>query len=70
MQHMGEEERILLLDLINEKRAVLLSKATDTRIIPVKARVWEITNSLAASGLGPQIKKIWENMRSRLVNWV
>ncbi|KAK8400995.1 hypothetical protein O3P69_002642 [Scylla paramamosain] len=76
MQHMGEEERILLLDLINERRAVLLSKATDAHIILVKARVWEeITNSLAASDLGPQrtvkqIKKIWENMRSRAKKFV
>ncbi|XP_045123042.1 myb/SANT-like DNA-binding domain-containing protein 3 [Portunus trituberculatus] len=71
LQYMGEEERLLLVDLIRENRAVLLSRATDARSIPLKARTWEkVAKSLAASGLGPQrtvkqAKKIWENMRSR-----
>ena len=73
MQHMGEEERLLLLDLITERREVILSRATDARMIPMKAQAWEdVRNCLAAAGMGPprtvkQIKKIWENMRARLV---
>ncbi|KAK4327632.1 hypothetical protein Pmani_001905 [Petrolisthes manimaculis] len=47
-QNMGEEERLLLLDLINQKKDVILSKATDARMIPAKAQAWEeVTNSLA-----------------------
>ncbi|KAK3871821.1 hypothetical protein Pcinc_023052 [Petrolisthes cinctipes] len=75
-QHMGEEERLLLLDLITQRRDVILSRATDARMIPVKAQAWEqVTNSLASSGMGPtrtvkQVKKIWENMRSRAKKFV
>ncbi|MPD02451.1 hypothetical protein E2C01_098035 [Portunus trituberculatus] len=54
LQYMGEEERLLLVDLIRENRAVL-SRATDARSIPLKVRTWEkVAKSLAASGLGPQ----------------
>ncbi|KAK4320496.1 hypothetical protein Pmani_008661 [Petrolisthes manimaculis] len=73
---MGEEERLLLLDLINQKKDVILSKATDARMIPAKAQAWEqVTNSLASSGMGPtrtvkQVKKIWENMISRATKFV
>ncbi|KAK3860107.1 hypothetical protein Pcinc_033823 [Petrolisthes cinctipes] len=70
-QYMGEKERLLLLDLINQRRDVILSRATDARMIPVKTQAWEqVTNSLASSVMGPtrtvkQVKKLWENMRSR-----
>ncbi|KAK3893301.1 hypothetical protein Pcinc_002857 [Petrolisthes cinctipes] len=65
MQHMGEKERLLLLDLINERRDVILSRATDARIIPVKAQAWEeVTNSLTASGKGPRrtVKQLKKDM--------
>ncbi|KAK3876466.1 hypothetical protein Pcinc_001145 [Petrolisthes cinctipes] len=58
MQHMGEKERLLLLDLI-------LSRATDARTIPVKAQAWEeVTNSLTASGKGSRrtVKQVKKDM--------
>ncbi|KAK4303248.1 hypothetical protein Pmani_024838 [Petrolisthes manimaculis] len=52
-QHMGEEERLLLLDLINQKKDVIPSKATDARMIPAKTQAWEQGSSTRASGSSP-----------------
>ena len=48
---MGEEERLLFLQLIEARRDVILSRLANARVLPRKAQAWEaIRESLPAGG--------------------
>ena len=71
LKHFSEVEKQILLGLVQEKAAVLESKKSDGRTVELKKKAWEELTIIfneqgeVSTRDGAQLKKFWENMKSR-----
>ena len=70
-KYITQNERALLIALIQERKSVIFDKSHDFRLIQKKKDAWlEITDLFNSSGYGPprtmqQLKKVWENCKGK-----
>lgn len=69
-------EKTLLLEYVQEKKSIIESKASDPKTIVKKQKAWDkIAEEFSANPdvikrTGPQLKKAWENAKTRAKNEV